>query len=309
MIPTRKEFARAEAEAKKEAAKARAPHKDGLVSSAAAAEALGITGAQFRRIVTARAIPPDGTYVNPNYRSGPPAHLWSKKTIGRLKRTNDVRDAKARAAHPRVKKDWWAIWRGYYVKTYGAPADAIPDAAEALFALNRYSRKLPRDSDRLEEIRSLKAQFVTLLYRFERYTDRVVRLERTLDAKICFECDGSGASLYGDDDEDGRCEKCGGTGDYLPKKTAISYAFHFTVGDQHYSWIEPDFAISFVPRVESTEKDTGPRALDTDTDLASKDVVEAMALLHYALETAVPTKEEIDLVEEPEAPSATSSLH
>ena len=53
----------------------RAKRKENLVSTAAAVEALGISYAQFHRIVKGRRIEPDGTYVNPNYRSGPPAHL------------------------------------------------------------------------------------------------------------------------------------------------------------------------------------------------------------------------------------------
>jgi hypothetical protein len=78
----------------KQKAQRKPPKKDdGLVSTAAAAEALGISQSQFRTIVRARGISPDDTYDNPHYKSAPPAALWSRQTLGRLRRTQAVKEA------------------------------------------------------------------------------------------------------------------------------------------------------------------------------------------------------------------------
>jgi len=70
---------------------------DSLMSTSVAAHAVGISVAQFRRVVAERGIEPDGTYTNPHHRSGPPAHLWSRKTVGRVKRMTAVRGAAERS--------------------------------------------------------------------------------------------------------------------------------------------------------------------------------------------------------------------
>ncbi|MFC1482180.1 hypothetical protein ACFL51_00075 [Myxococcota bacterium] len=67
--------------------------ESGFYSTAAAAEQLGITVSAFRRIVKKKGIQPDKTYSNPHWRSGPPAYLYSRRTIGRLRRMKVVAEA------------------------------------------------------------------------------------------------------------------------------------------------------------------------------------------------------------------------
>jgi hypothetical protein len=67
--------------------------EEGLVATAIAAEALKITPSQFRTIVKAKGIAHDGTYTNPKHRSGPPALLWSRKTIARVRRMKATSEA------------------------------------------------------------------------------------------------------------------------------------------------------------------------------------------------------------------------
>jgi hypothetical protein len=65
-----------------------------LLPTAAAAETIGLSVAQFNRIT--RGMTPDGTYVNPHSRSGPPGKLWSRRTLVALKRRKAVVAARDR---------------------------------------------------------------------------------------------------------------------------------------------------------------------------------------------------------------------
>lgn len=260
--------AAAAAEAKRQASEA--TRRDGLFTTLRAAEALAISPAQFRRIAAKRQIAPDKTASNPHNPSGPPMLLWSAKTIGRIRRTKDVATAKVRKRAP---VDWSLRIR----ERYPTAADALADAAAAMFALNRYTRHDSCAERHRDEILDLKSRFVTMLYRAERFTDRVEAIRRTLPAKLCYGCDGLG------------CERCNGTGDYLAARVVFSYAFYFTIEGEKYCWIEPDFAIGFTPKVEETRKDSGPRPreLDTTVDMPRRRFAEAKALIRFACEYVV----------------------
>ena len=250
---------------------------ENLLSSGAAAELLGLTTAKFRRLVTKLALVPDGTYVNPHYRSGPSAHLWHRDNVERLRTTEEY--TAILAAPPPKRLDWDAK----VAEKYGSPEAAIPDAARALFSLNMYTRHDKCGPSNREEIRSLKAAFVTALYKAEKFTDRVEALVRKLPEKECYGCEATGTTEWGED-----CDRCRGTGIYLPAKEVRSYAFHFSIAGEHYCWVEPDFAIGFVPKVEETRAATPPRELDTAIDLPTGTFVEAKALIRFATRYVAP---------------------
>jgi hypothetical protein len=242
--------------------------KDGLISTAAAAEKLGITDAQFRRIAGARGIEADGTYTNPHYRSGPPASLWSSRTLARLARTKDVAEARETRGG-KAPKDYSALFAKRYVDRNAS----LPDACEALFNLNRYTRHSTCSAANREEILALKSSLIEHLYRLERFTDRVEKLTKRLPEKECF-C--SGVS---------DCEKCDGTGIFQQAREVASYVFTFTLGEHaRYTWMQPDFAMTFEPRVEETRIDDGKRGeLETTINIPRSKLAEAKALVRYAL--------------------------
>jgi len=255
---------------------------DGLVSTAAAAQKLGISDAQFRRIVTARGIEPDDTYANPHYKSGPPANLWSRRTVARLARTKDVVKARENRGG-KAPKDYKAA----FDKRYRSPEDALPDACEALFNLNRYTRHPTCTSEHRENIFDLKTDFIERLYCLERFTDRVEKLTKLLPQKECF-CEGWQADCEGHE----KCEKCDGTGIFQEAREVASYVFTFTVGKQRYTWMQPDFAMTFTPRVEETRRDDGKRReLDSTLNIPRGGLAEAKALVRYALAAPLPSED------------------
>lgn len=247
------------------------PACDALLSTAQAAERLELTPTQFRWLVEKRGVEPDGTRPNPHYKSAPRVKLWSPTKVSRLGRTREAKDAKARRNGP-GRRDWLAVMQ----ERYESPAAAIPDAARALFNLNRYARHTSCSRAHRQEVLDLKSAFVTMLYKAERYTDRVVEVRRHLPEKVCVRCDGLG------------CDRCEDTGVYQEAREVRSYVFTFTIGSDRYTWVEPDFAIDFTPRVEESRVDSGPtRQLETALDLPARKFAEAKALVRYAIAGAV----------------------
>lgn len=58
---------------------------DDLVTTLAAAEYLGVSSAQFTRLMTKLGVVHDGEYPNPYYLSGPKTKLWRGETLTRIK--------------------------------------------------------------------------------------------------------------------------------------------------------------------------------------------------------------------------------
>ena len=242
---------------------------DNLVGTAAASELLGVSVSQFRRLVESRNILPDKTCINPNYRSGPPAALWGRRTLARLRRSKDLATARLRKGGP-SPKDYSVT----FAKRYATPHDddAIAAACEALFNLNRYTRHTTCSDANREEIFDLKTSFIERLYTAERFTDRVEKLTKTLPEKACFGCDGSG------------CERCEHTGIFAKARDVASYVFTFTVNGRRYTWMQPDRVMAFEPRVEETKPETGAaREMDLSINIPRSKLAEAKALIRWVL--------------------------
>ncbi len=60
-----------------------------------AASILGVSDAQFRKLVKDKDVKPSGHYVNPNYKSGPMCPLWRGLDVRRLKRTAQCKRMKS----------------------------------------------------------------------------------------------------------------------------------------------------------------------------------------------------------------------
>jgi hypothetical protein len=310
--------------------------RDDLMSTAAAAAKLRISIGQFRRVTS--DLPPAGTYTNPHYQSGPPAHLWSRRQVANLARRKTVvacrascrspvvprpkapsetpppfepatrarpRAAKAPAAPTRSAGAWSAL----FAQRYADPTLALGPAAEAMFELNRLTRSTRCAPWDKEDIFELKTSFVALLYRLE-YTDRVVRFDLARPGQVCFEC--SGGDCFGDDlvddGDDVRCDRCGGSGWWRPPHVEALYAFHFTVDGKHYSWMQPSRFVTFHVKVDevSTTMERGDRAHDK-VDFANDQLAEAKALVRWVvgrLRNVKPQSADVLLVEEHGFPEA-----
>lgn len=240
---------------------------DGLISTDAAATLLRITVAQFTRIATNRGWLPDGEYVNPHHRSGPRGKLWARKKIVARSRLKIVTEARTRKGGL-APRDYACV----FATRYKRPEAALPDACEALFNLNRYTRHSTCSDGHRAEILDLKSALIAHLYRAEIYTDRVEKLVKQLPAQECNRCDGDG------------CERCNETGVWREERTVARYVFTFTIHKQRYTWVQPDFALSFTPKVEATRQDDGERPeLDKTINIPRSKLGEAKALIKYAL--------------------------
>ena len=63
-----------------------------MLSTAAAAACLDISVSQFRGLTARLGIVHDDEYTNPHYKSGPPALLWSKRTLAAMNRRKAVKE-------------------------------------------------------------------------------------------------------------------------------------------------------------------------------------------------------------------------
>jgi hypothetical protein len=224
-----------------------------LVTTQAAAEKLGISPAQFSRICRARGYAPNHVEHWKHGRRSGERHLWAARTLAALSLTKEVKVARERrakldaavAAHrleaerrQRQEARYKLRLPGKVAALFGSPSDALPAACEAMWALNR--SRFARVSY------GLKSALIKHLYDAERFTDRVERLTRVLPPKVsvCWSCDGGG------------CYRCDETGDYyLPSKEVVSYVFAFTINDRKYVWQQPDFAMTWMPKIEATRVD------------------------------------------------------
>jgi hypothetical protein len=185
----------------------------------------------------------------------------------------------------RQAKNWDAVIAAKYER----PADAIPDAAQALFLLNKYTRADSCSFISRNSILAAKSKFIQALYRMECYTDRVEKLIQTLDVQICFGCDGSGSD-WGDE-----CYRCDGTGIWREAKKQISYAFYFDIEGAQYCWMSPDFALGFKPKVEETKEFVRRESLQEEQPVIPKNIKQCIALIEFA---AKARNEELEILDE-----------
>lgn len=204
-----------------------------------AAQLLGITSAQFRRLVNKRGLAPTDTYTNPHYRSGPDCPLWTAKDIGRLKRTNDLKAILTRSppdpANAREKR------RRRFVAKYSTIEPLLVDACTTLLNLNRYAKWPNCTKANKEEIYSLKNDLVELLYK-SGLSDRVYLHKQMLPPKQCFRCDGSGQNWNGEE-----CERCYGTGNFRDELELVFVVFSFLIGDENtrFTWHQPQELVTW----------------------------------------------------------------
>jgi hypothetical protein len=112
---------------------------------------------------------------------------------------------------------------------------AVPDACHAQWSLNRYCKHSTCSQSNKAEIYGLKNNFVELLYTSGFCTAAWLHI-LVLPPKVCRACSGSGW--------DGECDRCDGTGEYLPAKRLKFYVFKISVG-RSYCWHQPEILVKF----------------------------------------------------------------
>ena len=110
-----------------------------------------------------------------------------------------------------VDGEWWLHYRteGRYHYTH----DHLGDATEHLDELQDEFWKLRDTAIELGAVAEISA----------RERDELAALLRKHAAIACGECNGTGYYL-GEDDRDGPCDSCGGTGNILPHEVAAALA-------------------------------------------------------------------------------------
>lgn len=129
------------------------------------------------------------------------------------------------------------LWR---YRTYGV---SINVAAKAMFRLNRAAK----GSIQADSIYKLKNAMVKWLYQNGYCAD--VGLDR--QDLVCFRCEGSGKEpyhWYDDDEFQGDCERCGGSGIYA---THYLYVFVFKIIGEGYIWRQPQKLVDWPVELSS----------------------------------------------------------
>lgn len=195
--------------------------------TATAMELLGLPRRAFRKL----GLKPARIVKNP-YCSSQQAYLYDRTVVLSLVGSPSVR---ALQPKPRTPVDY----AGRFIRRYGQPDKALPDAAEAMWNLNRYAKhRCCRPSNR-SEIYELKNDLVRLLYARGFCADAYRHVKR-LPARECWRCDGSGAGWDGDP-----CPRCNGTGVYGTSCDRVSIVFRFEIDGHRYTWHQPEKLVNF----------------------------------------------------------------
>ena len=216
-----------------------------------AADKIGLSVAQFRRIVCKLKIEPVDFYKNPHYRSGPLCPLWSPEQIRKLKRRKIVKDAIERSKKRRSPEEIHQEHREKLIKKYSSFKDVVPDACNSLFELNRYCKHRSCSRANRNEIYDLKSQFLARLCESEYLVDVRTHTIRQ-EEKKCFSCCGSG-DWCGED-----CDRCKGTGIFSEEGELSFVAFGFSVNGKNYCWHQPSELIDWDYPNVNDERDNMP---------------------------------------------------
>lgn len=258
--------------------KAASERRMSLLRTAQGAELLGLSSEQFLSLMCRHGIVPEATYGNRYRPSGPRCPLWPPEAVRALAGSPDVaaaqerrrtaRDAKARKGEAR---------RAALEARYPAWRDALPDAAEACFALNRYAKHATCSEDHRDEIYRLKGGLVRVLYLLGLAAE-VKRHVLELDGLECWGCDGVGTRWDGDD-----CYRCGGTGWYRKQQTRVFVAFRFQVGGRAYCWHQPGHLVNWPYEVTAQDSAWEPDGTEKPVPIPASRFADAKALVGWVV--------------------------
>lgn len=159
-------------------------------------------------------------------------HWYARDRVVVAQERPEFAALQARRAH---RLEAPARWRSEFAHRYQTWRGALPDACHYLHSLNRYAKHRECSTMQRAEVYDLKNRMVETLYRTG-YCSACWIHEQILPKKQCRECFGSG--------DEGNCDRCDGSGEYLPAKTIHFYVFRFAIG-RGYTWHQPDRLVKF----------------------------------------------------------------
>jgi hypothetical protein len=229
---------------------------------------------------------PDDWRDNPKYRSGPPMRLYDYDRVVAAEATPEFTVRLAKANSRRRGKDYTPA----LAKKYGIPSTGLPDAAEALFSLNRYAKHDTYSAKHQREIYELKNSFVAQLIDHGHLLGwgihEIVQPPRVLE---CY-C----VSRYG---EYGchRCHYTGGVHRTLPMRTLSFVVLRFSVGGKTYTWHQPDDLVTVgfadkAPKIDTTGDDWSPER-DKPIEMPRSKFAHAKALIRWVMTRMVVEQE------------------
>jgi hypothetical protein len=220
---------------------------------------------------------PDEWRDNPKYRSAAPMRLYLYRRVVEMEATAEFAERLAKANARRQGKDYTPT----LVKKYGAPHTGLADAAESLFALNRYAKHDSCTRKHQSEIYELKSRFIAWLadhdYLVGWGTHEIVQPARDLE---CY-C----VSRYGDCG----CRRCDYTGVHrtLPERVLTFVVLRFSVGGKTFTWHQPDDCVLFdyvnkAPQIDTAGDDWTPER-DKPIEMAKSKFARAKALIRWVI--------------------------
>lgn len=250
-----------------------------LYTAPVAANELGITAKQFRRLVKEHRTQPSGFYKNPHRRSVT-CPLWSRENLDMLSRLESLETMRQRRQRPRATPEEARAKRmAKFSKKYHEDfRSLLRDACSALFSLNHYAKQTKCTSSNREEIYNLKTQLIRVLYQ-SGLAERVQIHTRQLSARACRRCDGDGYD-WGTEE----CPRCLGTGMLEDAHELRFVEFGFKIGETWYSWHQPEDRVTWEYTVTDQDREWSPREkmlVKKPTRLAEK-----KDLLRFAIEQA-----------------------
>ncbi|MCC7542404.1 MAG: hypothetical protein IT379_39665 [Deltaproteobacteria bacterium] len=253
-----------------------------LLPTPVAAERLGLTASQFRKLATDLALKPESWYRNPNHLTGPECPLWPPEPIAALVAGPEVtavlersrRAKEARALKPEKR-------RAEFRERYGDWRTALRDAAEAMFSLNRYAKHASCRPEHRDEIYSLKSGLLHLLCE-EGMVVEVKHHDQHQAGKSCRACNPDGVE---DDGSAGHssCRRCAGTGWYLPPRIVRYVAFRFVVDGRRFAWHQPSIEVGWEYPQPTESSEWTPEPGGKPTPMPRRRFAEAKDLVGWVI--------------------------
>ena len=182
-----------------------------LIYESTAIKLLEISSEKFKKL----CLKPVKEVPNPHYRSGPPSRLYDRRKIEKMIDSSRVVSLRHKPRHP-------VDYARQFGKAYAHPNNAISDAAEAMFNLNRYAKHESCANWNRKEIYQLKNKLIKLLYS-RGYCEGVYRHNLTAGTRECWYCDGFG------------CTSCKNRGNYFQKERGF-LVFRFDIEEKEPEW-------------------------------------------------------------------------
>jgi hypothetical protein len=164
-----------------------------------------------------------------------------------------------------------------FARRYPSWEDAIPDVAEALFALNRYAKYVSCRRSHRREIYMLKSEILRLLYDAGYCLSASKHREKEWDE--CWECEGTGQDEFGEP-----CSKCQGSGVWWRFHGIREYiCFRFAISGRQYCWHQPATRVTWSVALTEPDKETDLNREEKPVPLASRKFAESKSLIRWVL--------------------------